>query len=32
MKIVLVEPLGINAGLLDRYTEEMRGLGHEFIS
>ena len=32
MKIVLVEPLGISAGLLERYTEEIRGLGHEFIS
>ena len=32
MQIVLVEPMGISAGLLERYAEEIRGLGHEFIS
>lgn len=31
MKIVLVEPLGIKPELLERYAEEIRGMGHIFV-
>lgn len=32
MKIVLVEPLGIKPEVLEKHAEEIRAMGHEFVS
>lgn len=32
MKIVLVEPLGIKPQILEKHAEEIRAMGHEFVS